>query len=218
MRGVRRKEKADIVMKKVLNSLDSAQCKEEWFREFTELFAAEDAYHEIAERMTEFYEALRMIDDTTTTISSGRFPSGCIIDVDDMNMLYSTLKITPQPSEKFLICHCSFQTDLTIRIYPLVSPGPGWFERFGRGYVFVWGAAFGAGIGGPIGAAIGGVVMDKLFGQHLGEGSYVDRSAMVTITARELSQAIPNKGIDDKKTKKVYTFVPNLQDRIDYPE
>ena len=54
--GVGRNEKADIVMKKILNSLDSAQCKEEWFRVFTELFAAEDSYYEIAERVTEFYE------------------------------------------------------------------------------------------------------------------------------------------------------------------
>ena len=55
LRGVGRKEKADILMKKILNSLSNAQCKEEWFHAFTALFSAEDAYQEVAERMEEFY-------------------------------------------------------------------------------------------------------------------------------------------------------------------
>ena len=137
-----------------------------------------------------------------------------------MNMLYTTLKITIiRPSEQFLVCHCSFQTDLNIRIYPILQRDSGWFDWFGRGFIFVWGVTAGASVGGPVGAAIGGAVMDKFFGQHWGPGGskYVARDRMVTITAREVLQSIPNKGINDG-SKKLYTFVPHLQGKIDFPE
>lgn len=58
MRGVRRKEKADILMKRVLSNFSNASCKEDWFNAFTELFSAEDAYQEVAERMKEFHAGI----------------------------------------------------------------------------------------------------------------------------------------------------------------
>lgn len=151
--------------------------------------------------------ALKMVDDAVDAIGHRHSPSGCIADFDDMSMLYKTLTITPfRKSEELLICHCSLQTDLTIRLYPLVSRGTDWF---GRGFMIIWSLGFGGGLAGPIGAAVLASGMDRFFGQYLIRGIEVNHEGMIIIPTREIIQSIPNKNVEEGSQRKQYMFAPN---------
>ncbi|CAI8012105.1 hypothetical protein GBAR_LOCUS7768 [Geodia barretti] len=204
MNHVGEKEKADILLKKTLTNLSISEPKEKLFHEFTAIFSAE-----VSEGMEEFYTALKMIDDAVDAIGRTRSASGCIADVDDMSMLYKTLKIAvSRQSNERTICHCSFQMDLTIRLYPLVLFGTAaWFAC---GVVPAWSLGFGGGLGGPIGAAVLAAAMDRFVGQYATRGFDVNRDGMIVIPGIEILQSIPSKNVDDGSKKKLHTFIHTL--------
>ena len=152
-----------------------------------------------------------MIDDAVDAIGRRRSASGCIADVDDMNMLYKTLKIAvSRSSNELTIFHCSFQIDLTIRLYPLVSFGTAAWH--GRGVVAAWSLGFGGGLGGSIGASrFATAIDDRFVGQYVTIGFYVNREdGMIVIPGREIVQSIPNKNVNDGSKTKLHTFTHTL--------
>ena len=147
-----------------------------------------------------------MIDGAVDAIGRRHSSSGCIADVDDMSMLYKTLKIAvSRQSNELTICHCSFQMDSTIRLYPLVLFGTAaWFAC---GVVPAWSLGFGGGLCAPGVLATG---MDRFVGQYATIGLHVNRDRMIVIPDREILQSILSKNVDDGSKTKLYTFTHTL--------
>ena len=122
-----------------------------------------------------------MIEKAVKAIGRERYRWGCTLDTDDMNALYKTLTIAMTwSSEGELICKCSFQTDLNVRVYPGVLSK---------------GAAVGATL---VVAAVVGAVIVNVRG--------VFRTSRHVVSARQILQLIHQETVRDRRLVMQYTF------------
>ena len=121
-----------------------------------------------------------MIKKAVMAIGCECYRWGCTLDTDDMNALYKTLTIAMTwSSEGELICKCSFQTDLNVRVYPGVLSK---------------GAAVGATL--VVAAVVGAVIVRRVF----------PTSQHVVVSARQILQWIHQETVRDRRLVVQYTF------------